>query len=296
MEFFKTNTWIWYPVLALLAWYAFFHDSTPCASTITYRIGTFDKRFDISQATFLESLKKASDIWNEATGKTVFKYDPKGKLVINLTYDIRQKSTQETLALEANIDKLKDSAKSVKTQYQALEGGLSAKKQEYTEMSATFNEHQKAYTDQVTYWNERGGAPVDAYAKLGAQRESLLQEQSALETKVESINASVDEINDFIRKYNLILDDARTDVNTINSGAGKQFEQGYYEPTTNSISIFEFKSNRNLTRVIAHELGHALTLQHTTNPASIMYPVNRGENLTLSNEDIAELKRVCHLR
>ncbi|MHA3065239.1 matrixin family metalloprotease [Lacticaseibacillus saniviri] len=43
--------------------------------------------------------------------------------------------------------------------------------------------------------------------------------------------------------------------------------------------------------VAIHELGHALGLDHSTNAASVMYPVDQGKT-ALSAEDIAALKQI----
>jgi len=43
--------------------------SAPCAQPITYRLGTFDNRFGISQADFLVLLDQAGDIWSKDINK-----------------------------------------------------------------------------------------------------------------------------------------------------------------------------------------------------------------------------------
>lgn len=60
-----------------------------------------------------------------------------------------------------------------------------------------------------------------------------------------------------------------------------------------TINIYEFGSVTELRRVLAHEFGHALSMPHTDNKESIMYYMNEGKKLELSNEDIKALDIIC---
>jgi hypothetical protein len=62
------------------------------------------------------------------------------------------------------------------------------------------------------------------------------------------------------------------------------------------IYVYGFKNKTELMRVLTHEFGHALGLDHVAIPDSIMYASIAGTNLALTPEDKAELARACSAR
>lgn len=285
-----------YLVIVFCIAYIFFSQKNPCNSPITYKIGTFDKQFGISEQDFLKDVNQGAEVWNKAIGKEVLKYDKQGgEVVINLVYDERQKTTETNAKLQADAIKINTLASTVKKQYQELDLKYKTLEKEYAADVNQFKQHTTDYNSQVSYWNAKGGAPKEIYTALSLKKESLLVEQFALETKRNEINTLVEQINTFITNYNLLVNSANNVIDTINTTAGKEFEEGNYDPTQKSIAIYEFSTNKKLLRVITHELGHALNLPHNENPKSIMYALNQANTLSLSVEDVSALQLRCQV-
>lgn len=63
------------------------------------------------------------------------------------------------------------------------------------------------------------------------------------------------------------------------------------------ISVYEFSSKDDLRMTLAHEFGHALGLDHTDDPTSLMYPVIQKQNMerfALAHADQQELVRAVN--
>lgn len=273
----------------------------PCAQPIGYTIGSFDARFGISKEEFTRAINRAEQIWEKPLGKELFISKPNGNLKINLVYDYRQEATVrlQKLGLTINDDR---------TSYDALKSKLKSLENEYTQKStllksqiAIFENHKNIYEKKVAFWNERGGATPKAYAELNDERAALDAELAQLNKTQDNLNAMVNNINAVITVLNRLAETLNIDAkefNLTNKSRGDEFEEGLYQRDSSGqkINIYQFDNNAKLIRVLAHELGHALGLDHIDDTKAIMYRLNQGANSTPTAADLKALKALCKVK
>jgi chromosome segregation ATPase len=273
----------------------------PCSLPISYRIGSIDPRFGISTSTLEKDLTLASKLWNSASGRDLILEDQRnGIITVNLAYDSRQEMTQRLKRIGVTISNDKASYDQLKAKYDAVYGQFLSKKQAFESAVSSFNVARDAYQKQVEYWNSRGGAPKNEYQKLQQEQQSLETRSRDLQALQNSVNALAENVNDLAQALNQLIAELNLNVqkyNTTGQENGSSFEQGLYERElgVETITIFEYENNALLIRVLAHELGHALGLDHVEDENAIMYYLNRGDEIALTASDKAELKAVCRL-
>lgn len=268
----------------------------PCLTPITYTIGRFDPKFNISKNYFIQKLTDASTLWNNAAEKKLFEYAPNGNersITVDLVYDSRQRNTDENKLLGSEIQNSKDAARALQTEYEALKITFTQRKEEYTQKIETLNTKQKIHNDTIISWNEKGGAPRAEYEALTAEEETLIKESGALALEYKTLTSMLNEINTKITRHNELVLFANERVTINNTTSNKKFTEGNYDPGTNKITIYQFSDETKLKRVLAHEFGHALGIDHNKNKLSIMYAVNSATTTNLSKEDVQEIKDLC---
>ncbi len=290
---------IWFVVIIVLGYgaYTFLSRPKPCEEPIPYSLGSFDQRFGISRENFLKNIEEAEIIWEKVIGKELFVYEEGADVKVNLIYDVRQETSVLNRTLEGKVNETVQSAESVKDEFEALKVVHSQKSVEYANLLSQLKQMQSKYNTNVEYWNKRGGAPRNEYEKIQDEKEALVSFQNTVEAKRVELNFMSDKINNLVKKYNELVGIANSNIRTINQSADKEFEEGEYvsDAEGQRINIYEFSDKTALVRVLAHELGHVLTLDHNENPQSIMYYLNNSKNLKLTEEDIRDLQAICSL-
>lgn len=286
----------------------------PCKSPITYSIGSVDSRFGISKPILVADLKEAENIWesvpsksgasgssvaaDKAASSNLFEYkETGGDVTVNLIYDGRQASTNKLVSLGIKTDDTKESYNALKQRYDALRVQVTSQKAEYTAKAAAYKQSESSYNAEVAGANAQGGAQRGEYERLQAEKADLASQFSNLKSMEAGMNANVDTLNALATRINQLIVQLNLNVEQYNQAgaAAGEFEEGVYELSggIQTITIYEYVDHVSLVRVLAHEMGHALGMEHVDDSEAIMYKTNSGKGLAATKADVAELNAVC---
>jgi predicted Zn-dependent protease len=272
----------------------------PCSQPIAYSLGAFDTKFGLSKKDFLSAVSAAEAVWEKPAAKDLFVYTEDGPLKINLIYDIRQEATVKLQELNLNVTDNQKSYEAVKAKYDSLKAQYAKDRATLTAKISAVEVMKNKYEAEVEYWNSHGGASKETHSQLEKDRlalnvmiDQINQMQKTLNTKVDNINALVVVLNRLGKTLNMNV----ATYNQIGGQLAGEFEEGTYQSNENGeeIDIYQFDDRAKLIRVLAHELGHALGLDHVEDSKAIMYRLNDGVNEKLTDSDLEALKNHCKL-
>jgi len=276
----------------------------PCSQPISYSLAEFDTEFGLSKSAFLGDLAQAAALWDTAAGKSLFAYDAassSGDVAVNLVYDDRQAATDKLVTLDTVIKGDSSTYDAMKATYDSYVSAYQTEKTVVTNMESGYQTAKQKYDSEVSYWNARGGAPNPQYQALEQERAALDAEAAQINQAVARLNTLAVTANASAADLNQLATNLNHNVKTytaVGVSTGPEFDEGEYveDASGRRIDIYQYSDRTALIRVLAHELGHALGMQHVAGEASIMYAENKSQGLAPTAEDLAELARVCHMK
>jgi predicted Zn-dependent protease len=245
----------------------------PCKTPIVYSIGNVDSGFGVSSDYLLSVVKEAEQSWESNYKSNLFEYLEGKGMKINLIYDYRQDSTQEI----NNLDNILGVDEDL---YNEL-------KKEYDNYVVQYNSINSKLDQLVSAYNQSGYKKKNAASDLSQIR--LYESQR--NDLVDKINNLQQQINNLAAKYNVTV----KNYNNLTESIDSEFEQGNYvfDAQNKEINIYQFDNKETLVAVLIHEMGHALGLGHSEDPADIMYSVNAGESQDITEEDLNNINNIC---
>lgn len=296
-----------------------------CEFPVTYKLENLDSRFGVSKGDFAQFAREAEKIWEEPIGLDIFNFAENGEVKVNLTYDERQQETNRMKEILSEINSNEEKLKTVKNEYDSLSGSLKNReadynsqlskyqklKKDFENQVSSYNKKLSAYEKSVSYWNSRGGAPQDEYEKLEKERKNLESLKKNLEKDEKELGISYDllekrkkEINSLVREINSLVTIINRLAGKINAeaenynnvqGSQEEFAAGTYQSGENGkeINIYQFYDKESLVLTLAHEFGHAIGLEHTENPQSLMYPQLLNQEAKLAPDDMDLFRTKC---
>lgn len=252
--------------------------SSPCAEPLTYKIGSISSIYDINEQELKRVLKEINAAWSESFDNPLFKQSDGGNIAINLVYGEQQRfiDKERTAAVKINAQK---------TSYRQKEQVLERLKKDYEELRA---EYQNLVKDYKT----TEGNPA-LQSKSTQIRRQIQQKEDELRRLANAINQHIKKINSISERIETLVDDYNKEFGSLH-----EFNQGNYQQTAEGqmINIYGYEDQAELELVLAHEMGHALGLNHVENPESVMYYLMEEQNrdsLVFTAQDIAALQELC---
>jgi hypothetical protein len=266
---------------------------------LRYRIGSVDLRFALNRQEVSDAVYQAVFLWEKAVGHTIFKEDPIGEIRIDFVYDERQAVTDTLKTISKDIDDAKASYHELMTRYEDMLVEVDQKKDAYTSDYTSYLKVLNVYQTEIDAANQKVLISKDESRWFVEKKHDLDSQLAELQVKRSDLQKTVDDLNTMVAVIGELASSHNSQVMNYKitcKDLSGEFDAGRYEMNIygeKSITIYHVKDRDKLVRALAHELGHAQGLKHSSNPDSIMYYLNRSDSIKLLPEDILAMQARC---
>lgn len=273
-----------------------------CNTPLTFKVGEIDDRFHISERELIEIIERTSHVWSEPVGLPVAIYSEHGEVEINLVYDQDQQLTDRESQFSNQLREKEFQISTLEKQHQERLESYNRQVSVYQQESNRLQQSIQNLNEWVNEKNDEGGFNENQLQEFELRKERIDEESDRLNREERFLSGLAEELNselDFLNRMINEKNDLVREYNETFSGT-RRFTQGTYEWRGNRkwINIYQFTGRDELILVLAHEMGHALGLDHVDNPESVMHQMMGGQakvELSLSEEDQKALRNRCGL-
>lgn len=274
----------------------------PCSEPLTYRIGQIDTQFGVTESEVREAMGTAAALWSDAMGQPMAVYSSDGDVEVNLEYDERQELVDGEMRFRERIESEQQLLNRKQREYDQMRDQFDTKSESYLELAGQTTSKLNDLNTWIEERNAEGGIREEDREFFESRRDRVQEMQRQVMDKRAELDEMASAINSATERLNRRIDDNNRLVDEYNrefSGENR-FTKATYQNRSDGggvITVNMFLNRKELSLILAHELGHALGLSHVSNPRSVMYSQMGGQELfpviQLSTEDRQAIRDRC---
>ncbi len=260
----------------------------PCSEPLAWQVGEVDERFGLGAGEVEAALREAAALWNDAAGRTLIAVEEGRGSPVRLVFDERHQQIQELLPRKERLDEMAREISREQVRLEEEQHDLWVSQQEHERRLSTLERRQEEHDRQVEYWENRGDATEDVRRELrrvadelDRERQAVNEEGARITERAREVNRGVERLNELVEAYNQERRsvEAETRASRIQSAHYQESRRSMGRWTVSvdrEIFVWQFNDREHLVRILAHELGNALGLDHAAEREAVMHPVTRG--------------------